>query len=150
MDIIKKTAVTLATALAAATASAQGFSLWIDSPHHNRPQHGQSHGGAHHDSYPRHPQYPPYYRPVETAVDKCTRALFNRARLDIYHPYTQVGFIERNSFACRINTRTGRLTQAYNLDTDTGYNAYQTAQDRAYEREDEARDKNQYGHRPRW
>ncbi len=126
--ILKKAAVTLATALTTAAASAQGVSIWLSPSYHDRPQHGPRY-----DHYPRHPQHPP--RHVETPTQKCNRAIFNQARLDAHFPRTGVGFIEGRTYACRINLNTGRLSSAYNLETQSGFNAYQNAKISAYNRE---------------
>lgn len=141
--ILKKAAVTLAAALTTAAASAQGISIWVGPSHHDRPHHGYGHNGPRYDS---HPQHPPRYAPPETARDKCERAIFNRASLDVYHPRTQVGFIEGRSFACRINLKTGRLTNAYNLGTRSGENAFENAKATAYDREYPRH----YRNRPHW
>ncbi len=133
--ILKKAAVTLATALTTAAASAQGFSIWVSPAHHDRPHHGYGHNGPRYDNYPRHPQHPPRFEPQESAKDKCHRAIFNRERLDIHHRHTQIGFIEKRSFACRIDLATGRLTNSYNLNTSSGENAFENAKDRAHDRE---------------
>lgn len=142
--ILKKAAITLATALTTAAASAQGFSIWVGPSHHDRPHHDRSYNdrsyndrhysGPRYDN-PRHPQHPRHYAPLETATDKCNRAIFNQARLNVHHPRTQVGFIEGHRFACRINLKTGRLTNAYNLDSRSGENAFENAKDTAYDRE---------------
>lgn len=144
--ILKKAAITLATALTTAAASAQGFSIWVGPSHHDRPHHDRSYNGPRYDNHPRHPQRPRHYAPLETAMDKCNRAIFNQARLDINHRRTQVGFIEGRSFACRIDLKTGRLTNAYNLDTRQGENAFENAKAAAYNREYPRH----YRHRPHW
>ena len=133
--LLKKAAITLATALTTAAASAHSFTLWGQPAHHDRPHHGYEHNGPRYDNHPRHPQHPPRYAPQENAKDKCERAIFNRARLDIYHPRTQIGFIEGRSFACRIRLDTGKLTNSYNLSTQSGQNAFEKAKDSAYDRE---------------
>ena len=133
--ILKKAAVTLATALTTAAASAQGVSIWISPTHHDRPHHGYGHNGPRYDNYPRHPQHPPRFERRETPQEQCTRAMFNRARLDVYHPRTQIGFIEGRCFACRIRLDTGKLTNSYNLRTPSGHNAFENAKARAYDRE---------------
>lgn len=133
--LLKKAAITLATALTTAAASAHGFTLWGQPAHHDRPHHNYGHNGPRYDNHPRHPQHPPRYAPPENARDKCERAIFNRARLDIYHPRTQIGFIEGRSFACRIRLDTGKLTNSYNLSTQSGQNAFERAKDNAYDRE---------------
>lgn len=144
--ILRKAAVTLATALTTAAASAQGFSIWVAPAYHDRPHHDRSYNGPRHDHYPRHPHHPPRYAPPETATQKCHRAIFNQARLDEHFPRTRVGYIEGRTFACRINLDTGRLTRAYNLEKQSDQNAYENAKDRDYEREYPRR----YLPHPRW
>lgn len=148
----QKTAFLLAAALASAAAPAQ---TWTDPSHYGNPRHGPHYDPRyvppphHHRQHQPHaypPQaYPqPFYPQQGKQWNKCYRALFNHAELDIELPRTGIGFIERQNYACQFDLRTNQVISSYNLRSPFGAEAYDRDVDRAYIREDSPR------HGPRW
>lgn len=146
----QKTAFLLAAALASAAAPAQ---TWTGPSHYGNPHHGPHYGPRYDPRYvpPRHLHqhqphaYPqPFYPQQGPQWNKCYRALFNHAPLDIELPRTGIGFIERQNYACQFDLRTNQVISSYNLRSPFGAEAYDRDVDRAYIREDSPR------HGPRW
>lgn len=126
--LIAKSAITLAAALSTAAASAQSIQFWIGSPppHEHRQRYG-------HNPVPR-------YQPQLSVKNQCQRELFNQARLQVYLPLTEVGFIERRGYGCKIsfnNNGVARVSGSYDLYKNPY--ALEHAKDRAFKQEDTKR-----------
>lgn len=131
LNTLKKAAVTLAATLGAVSASAHPY---ISEPHRH-PHH------PHQDraSRPAPSSYKYLPRHHATARDKCLNAIDRGHRLAHRFRYSNVGFIQGQTYACRVNLETGRLTGTYNLTNYNGARSYENAVHSSAQREQRKR-----------